>query len=111
MIKKLVAKLFGLEVPAEPTVANENLTIKVVADTNSLNESLGITDKRAGELKKLAFTSLHNNHRLSDSAAEGSKSCKHPNELFYFSWVLSDMMHHMRQIGELIDAVKKGEKE
>lgn len=109
-MKKLIAKLFGLEVPKKTVAANENLVVKVVADSDNLSDSLGIPEKRAKELKKLAMTSLQDNHRLSDAISNASKECTHANELFYVSWAISDAMHHMRQIGDLMSVLRgKGE--
>lgn len=110
-MKKLIAKLFGLELPKPETVANEHLVIKPVADTDSLNESLGITEQRAKELKKKVFQALHNHPRVSESAAELSKECVHANELFFVTWALSDAIHKMREIGDLMKAFTKDKDE
>lgn len=62
-------------------VANPNLHVKEIADSNSLSEALGIPEQRARELQKTAFVLAMSGNTVSAVISQVSRLCEHPNEL------------------------------
>jgi len=63
-----------------------NLNVIEVSKSNSINESLGITDERRNELIKTIMRAEIDADSVTSVAEIVSKECKHPNELFFIAF-------------------------
>lgn len=76
--------------PVKNLKANKNsLLVKIIEDnTDSLTESLGITEENSDRLIKDMNRVYRSNSTVSDTMAEMSKHCKHANELIWVGFTL-----------------------
>lgn len=94
MIKKLTQIWNILFVSKVVIIPPKNVfEVKIVNDeTNSLSESIGLTEERKAELTRLTATSMIMTKKISDAINVASKQCKHANELFFVSFIIGDSL-------------------
>jgi hypothetical protein len=63
-----------------------NLNVIEVSKSNSVTESLGITEERRTELIKTIMRAEIDGDCVTSVAEIISKECKHPNELFFIAF-------------------------
>ena len=82
----------------------KNLNVKEVSKSNSLTDALGISEDRCRELIKIVMRAEVDTNSVSEAAEVISRSCNHPNELFFVSFVLGskiEMMNAAKALFEL----------
>jgi len=99
-MRKLKTHLVGLwnylfvtgNLPSEIEGTNP-FEVKIIRDdTDSLSEAIGLSSKRRSELERLAAASVAMTRRISDAINVASKECKHPNELFFVSFIIGEQI-------------------
>lgn len=91
--------------------------VQVEPESENLRESLGITQERAKDIVAIIMDALRANPRKCAVMHSVSKKMLHPNELFFASYILRDVIQAMENplggfLGGMIIAAKKdGKKE
>jgi hypothetical protein len=83
-------------------------TLKVISlnpDAETIDDALGITKERAKVLADKVRESYHTSGDLSEAGAKISEICKHPNELFFASFVLVNAHHKHQAMGGLMEGL------
>ena len=89
-----------------PSVDAGQLTvIHVEPDADNLKVSLGISAERGEELQRKVIQSYDDSKNLVTTANKFSKECKHANELFFCSYILSQHHTHIQNVSGLFSAM------
>lgn len=76
--------------------------IEVEPDAPEMDAALGITDERKKELAELVITSYGTSKNLIEAMSKISVGCKHANELFLTSWLLSEVHRKNNMISSML---------
>lgn len=90
-MKKLLIKWFKLkpELVVQLNEHNKLHIVEVDKETSSIVEGLGLTTEKEIELGDIAMECYSSTNNIVACMAKASKFCKHPNELFFVSYVIS----------------------
>ena len=78
-----------------------------------IHESLGISDERVDEIGRMCRKSIIDHKDTVSCMVEVSKQLTHPNELFFATWVLRNVIQEQNtgHIGAIIHKIIRGQKE
>ena len=83
-------KLFKRKVEVSYNADTDGLkVIQVNPESPTISENRGMSDERFEELSKAVQLALVQYSDVCDVAAHVSEMCKHPNELFFVSFVIA----------------------
>lgn len=80
-------------------------------EAEDLRDALGITRDRCKELQDSCIDAYESSNNSAEAGAKISKSCRHPNELFFCAQVLAELvikerMHEAKD--KLLNALRNG---
>lgn len=90
-MKKLLIKWFKLkpELVVQLNEHNKLHIVEVEKETSSIVEGLGLTREKEEELGNMAMECYRSTNNVVACMEKASKFCKHPNELFFVSYIIS----------------------
>lgn len=99
IFKKLFKKRLKVSTETEGT-----LMIRHLNDdrTCTFSESLGLSEERMNQLVKAAHEAYHTSSSVSEAGEKFSKICRHPNELFFATYVLADQHFKQNMVNSLM---------
>lgn len=82
-------------------------------DTEYIHQALGIPDKRVDEIGKLCRKSIIDHKYTVSCMVDISQHLTHPNELFFATWVLRNVIQEQGQshIGEILHKIFRSKEE
>lgn len=96
------------EIPAEEKKQSGALKVEQIAlKTGSLTEGLGITKERAEVLARKIYEAYHSSGDLVEAISKASEECVHQNELFFQSFMLSDIHTKHMQMQSMMGMMGK----
>ena len=108
-------KMFGKKLEVLPNI-DEKGSVKIHRlndDTEYIHEALGIDNDRVEEIGKMCRKSIIDHKDIVSCMVDISKNLTHPNELFFATWVLRNVVEEQGrdQIGAIIHKIfrSKGE--
>lgn len=101
-IKEAIKKLFTRKLVVINTVETQLHVVEVDKDCNSLTQGLGMDEERVQVLERLVNVAFATNNNSIAAIAEVSKHCKHANELFFCSTILTHRMRDAQGPGGFI---------
>lgn len=70
--------------------------LEIEDETNNITTALGITPERAKELEDKVKTALNSSDNIVHIIVPLSKECKHANELYFVSMMMTEIVVKMR---------------
>jgi hypothetical protein len=108
-------KMFEKKLAVLP-VADEKGSVQVHRlndDTEYIHEALGINDTRVDQIGKMCRKSMIDHKDTVSCMIDISKQLTHPNELFFATWVLRNVIqeHGQEHIGAILHKIFKSKGE
>lgn len=108
-------KMFGKKLEALP-VADQKGSVQIHRlndDTDYIHEALGINNARVEEIGKMCRKSIIDHKDTVSCMVDISKNLTHPNELFFATWVLRNVIQEESQgsIGAILHKIFKSREE
>jgi len=84
-----------------------NLQLKLVSESYSIGEALGVTDERAAELLEIMDEMHRDGKPIIDQLMASSCLVNHPNELAFIAYICGAANGRNEAIDEMIDHFNK----
>lgn len=87
------------------------LQVIKLGENGKIHDALGITHERSHELVDLVSNGYRKGKDLITVMENVSVEAKHPNELFFMSYVIGDLHHQHQRVGSLFEMLRGGKPE
>lgn len=104
-LSRFFRKLFARKLVVTNEPGKCLTVIEVETETESVITALGLTEERAEELEVMCKRTFYKHSNIVATMAEASTHCKHANELYFVSMILTIIHRQHKEPGSILEAL------